>query len=151
MQGIADGGLGYGEDRELWQNYDEDEIDAQGLRPLTILNVGYMENTLWSGIFGADGVNEGTDPLWGNDPLSEVNHLGLEALESENIEGLALYRLEITDKVLDEYGYREYFDLCFPAFPVEERYSVKTASFALGAYLRNVLASEAPLQKISKR
>jgi cytochrome c peroxidase len=106
---------------------------------------------LWSGIFGADGVNEGTEHLWGNDPLSEVNHLGLEALESENIEGLALYRLEITDKVLDEYGYREYFDLCFPEFPVDERYSVKTASFALGAYLRNVLASEAPLQKISKR
>ncbi len=150
MQGIADGGLGFGANRELWQTYDENEIDAQGLRPLTILNVGYMENTLWSGIFGARGVNEGTEHLWGNDPLSEVNHLGFEALESQNIEGLGLHRLEITDKVLDEYGYREHFDLCFPEIPVEERYSVKTASFALGAYLRNVLANEAPLQKFLK-
>ncbi|MFK7771825.1 MAG: cytochrome-c peroxidase [Saprospiraceae bacterium] len=150
MQGIADGGLGYGEERELWESYDENEIDAQGLRPLTILNVGYMENTLWSGIFGAYGVNEGTEHLWGNDPLSEVNHLGLAALESQNIEGLSLHRLEITDKVLDEYGYREYFDKCFPEFPIEERYSVITASFALGAYLRNVLANEAPLQKYLK-
>lgn len=150
MQGIADGGLGYGDDRELWQSYDENEIDAQGLRPLTILNVGYMKNTLWSGLFGAHGVNEGTEHLWGNDPLSEVNHLGLAALETQNIEGMGLHRLEITDKVLDEYGYREYFDKCFPEFPIEERYSVKAASFALGAYLRSVLANEAPLQKYLK-
>lgn len=150
IQGIADGGLGFGEDRELWQNYEENEIDAQGLRPLTILNVGYMENTLWSGLFGAHGVNEGTEHLWGNDPLTEVNHLGFEALETQNIEGLELHRLEITEKVLDEYGYREYFDLCFPEVPEEERYSVTTASFALGAYLRSVLANEAPFQKYLK-
>ncbi|HFB99684.1 MAG TPA: hypothetical protein ENJ53_02655, partial [Phaeodactylibacter sp.] len=150
MQGIADGGLGYGENRELWQAYDETEIDAQGLRPLTILNVGYMTNTLWGGLFGATGVNIGTEDVWDNNALTEVNHLGFEGLESQNIEGLDLHRMAITDKVLDEYGYRAYFDKCFPELPVEERYSVKAASFALGAYLRNVLANEAPFQKYLK-
>ena len=150
IQGIADGGLGHGDDRKRWQVYGEDEIDAQGLRPLTILNVGYMTNTLWSGIFGANGVNEGTEAYWGNDPLAIVNYLGYEGLESQNIEGLDLHRLEITDKVLDEYGYRAYFDTCFPDIPVTDRYSVEAASFALGAYLRSVLANDAPFQNYLK-
>ena len=146
IQGIADGGLGYGPNRQLWQIYEEDEIDAQGLRPLSILNVAYVTNTLWSGIFGAKGVNIGTEDVWGHDELSEINFLGFEGLESQNIEGLPLHRLEITDKVLDEYGYRTLFDACFPEVQEEDRYSLTTASFALGAYLRTVLANKAPFQ-----
>lgn len=117
---------------------------------MTILNVGYMTNTLWGGLFGANGVNIGTEGVWDNNALTEVNHLGFEGLESQNIEGLDLHRMELTDKVLDEYGYRAEFDKCFPDLPVEERCSVKAASFALGAYLRNVLANEAPFQKYLK-
>ena len=146
IQGIADGGIGFGANRQLWSIYQEDEIDAQGLRPLTILNVAYVTNTLWSGIFGAKGVNEGTEDVWEHGALSEVNFLGLEGLESQNIEGLPLHRLEISEKVLDDYGYRAHFDACFPDIPEEDRYNFTTASFALGAYLRTVLANKAPFQ-----
>ncbi len=146
MQGLADGGIGHGENRQLLPSYESTDVDAQGLRPLSILNVGYVTNTLWSGIFGAHGVNEGTEDVWGLDPLSAVNFEGLEGLESQNIEGLELHRLEITEQVLDEFGYRALFDECFPDVPVEERYNVTTASFALGAYLRTVLANESPFQ-----
>ena len=58
------------------------------------LNSGYSTNTLWSGIFGAGGVNEGTEEFWTG--LAEVNHTGYEGLEAQNIEGFALHRLEIS-------------------------------------------------------
>lgn len=148
MQGLADGGLGFGTHRQLLStSYTSPEVDAQGLRPLSILNVTYVTNTLWSGIFGAKGVNVGTEDVWGIDPISAVNFEGLEGLEAQNIEGLEIHRMEITEKVLDEYGYRELFDSSFPDVPEEERYTLTTASFALGAYLRTVLANEAPFQR----
>ena len=120
-QGIADGGVGFGafgEDRVMRDEYLESEIDAQGNRPMTVMNVTYMTNTLWSGTFGANDLNEGTEANWTG--LAEVNHTGYAGLEAQNIEGFDLHRLEINDKVLYEYGYAELFDKAFPDFEVEE-------------------------------
>ena len=147
MQGIADGGVGFGlhgEGRTMSSDYLESEIDAQGNRPMTVMNVTYMTNTLWSGTFGATDLNEGTEDSWTG--LAEVNHTGFAGLEAQNIEGFDLHRLEINDKVLYEYGYAELFDKAFPEFDQEERYSPVTASFAMGAYLRTILTNEAPFQ-----
>lgn len=147
MQGIADGGIGFGEageDRGMRDDYLETEIDAQGNRPMTVMNVTYMTNTLWSGTFGANDINEGTEAFWNG--LAEVNHTGYAGLEAQNIEGFDLHRLEINDKVLYEYGYAELFDKAFPEFDVSERYTPVTASFAMGAYLRSILTNEAPFQ-----
>ena len=147
FQGVADGAIGFGRGRQLANGYQSDEVDAQGVRPLSVLNSAYSTNALWSGTFGARGVNVGTEHLWDSDPVFEINHSGFEGLEAQNIEGLKLHRMEINPTVLDEHGYRALFDEAFPDFPQNERYSEVTASFALAAYLRTLFANEAPFQK----
>ncbi len=146
-QGIADGAEGYGQNGEyrvLVEGYESDEVDAQGTRPMNPFNAGYSTNTLWSGTFGAAGVNEGTEDHWTG--LAEVNHTGYMGLEAQNIEAFALHRLDINEHVLDDYGYRALFDAAFPEFDEEDRYSATTTSFALGAFIRSFLANEAPFQ-----
>lgn len=149
-QGIADGGTGFGlngEDRTKQEVYEETELDVQGARPLSLLNVAFVSNTSWSGQFGANGVNAHTAHLWHLDEATEVNHLGLDGLESQNIEGLKLHRMEIDDYVLDTLGYRAMFDEAFFNYPEEDRYSFMTASFAISAYLRTVMPQKAPFQR----
>lgn len=151
MQGIGDGALGFGDFGDLrvkQDGYEFDELDAQGTRPLSSLNVAYMTNTLWSGLFGANDVNEGTEEFWTG--LAEVNHTGFTGLEAQNIEGFDLHRLEINDKVLDEYGYRAYFDKAFADYPVEERYTPETASFAISSFVRTLITTRAPFQDYLK-
>lgn len=151
LQGIADGGVGFGDDgsrRQIQFGYDESDLDAQGTRPMTIMNVAYMTNTLWSGLFGAQDVNVGTESSWTG--LAEVNHTGYVGLEAQNIEGFDLHRLEINDRVLDEFGYREMFDKAFPEKAPADRYTPETASFAMGAFLRSVLTNQAPFQQYLK-
>lgn len=146
-QGIADGGLGFGENRQKIAGYEGPEVDAQGTRPLSVLNVAYVTNALWSGSFGSFGVNEGTEHIWEGHPFAEINEEGLQGLEAQNIEGLDLHRMEVTAQMLDEYGYRELYDAAFPDFSTEERYGKLATSFALAAYLRTLFAQEAPFQK----
>jgi len=146
MQGIADGALGFGRGRQVSTIYSGDEVDAQGARPLSVLHSAYTTNALWSGGFGAKGVNEGTEGVWNNDPAFTVNFNGFEGLESQNMEALELHRMEINNKVLDEYGYRELYDQAFPEYSESERYSEKATSFAISAYLRTLYADEAPFQ-----
>jgi len=152
-QGIADGGVGFGrngENRSKIDAYREWELDVQGVRPLSVLNVAYVENTTWNGRFGGGGVNSNTSHRWSEENGTELNHDGLSALETQNIEGLTLHRMEITNEVLDDYGYRAYFDDAFGDFPEEERYSKVTASYAISAYLRTLLTDEAPFQNYLK-
>jgi len=146
-QGIADGALGVGRGRQISTVYNGDEVDAQGVRPLSVLHSAYTTNALWSGGFGANGVNEGTESVWNNDPAFEVNYNGFVGLESQNMEALELHRMEINKKVLDEYGYRELYDEAFPEYSDSERYSEKATSFAISAYLRTLFADKAPFQQ----
>ena len=124
--------------------YEESELDAQGIRPLSPLNVTFVTNTLWSGLFGAGGVNKGTEDSWTG--LAEVNHTGFIGLEAQNIEGFDLHRLDINERVLDEFGYRDYFDEAFSYLEEDERYTPETASFAMGAYLKTLITNRAPFQ-----
>lgn len=152
-QGIADGGIGFGyngENRTKVNIYEEWELDAQGLRALSVLNVAFVENTTWNGRFGSRGVNVGTEDRWALDPTLHVNEEGLAALESQNMEGMDLHRMEITEEVLDGYGYREMFDVAFPETPSEERYSKRSASLAISSYLRTLLTNRAPFQEYLK-
>jgi cytochrome c peroxidase len=151
VQGIADGAFGYGEGGEtrlVQQGYAHHELDAQGTRPMTTMNVAYVTNTLWSGLFGAGNINEGTEGNWTG--LADVNHTGYIGLEAQNIEGFDLHRLAINDRVLDDFGYRAYFDSAFADRPEEERYTPETASFAMGAFLRTLLTNRAPFQDYLK-
>jgi len=150
-QGIADGAFGYGvngSDRTMIDEYLENELDAQGIRPLSTLNVAYVTNTLWSGAFGANDRNVGTESRWTD--LAEVNKTGYVGLEAQNIEGFHLHRLEINDHILDDYGYRALFDKAFSDLPVEERYGPESASFAMSAYTRTVLTNKTPFREYLK-
>ncbi|MEZ4949556.1 MAG: hypothetical protein R2784_09255 [Saprospiraceae bacterium] len=100
--------------------YDQSELDVQGNRPLSMLNVAFVSNTFWNGQFGGNGVNEGTEALWHDDPILEVNELGYFGLESQNIEGMAVHRLLVNKDVADTLGYTPYFDRAFPDFGQNE-------------------------------
>ena len=151
LQGIADGGLGFGlngEGRMMASLYAPSEIDAQGARPLSVLNVAFVNNTMWNGSFGSEGVNVGTEARWGvADPGTAINNERLGALEGQNIEGLKVHRLLYTPELVEANGYKPFFDEAFPDVPVAERYTRKTASFAISAYLRSLLTTEAPFQR----
>jgi len=150
-QGIADGGLGFGINgagRAKNPLYKDSEIDAQGARPLSVLNVAFVTNSMWNGSFGSDGVNIGTESQWGvSDPATARNHAHLGNLEAQNIEGLITHRLQYTEASVKSYGYKPLFDAAFPDVPERDRYSRFTASFALSAYIRSLLCTEAPFQK----
>lgn len=149
-QGIADGGIGFGvngESRTMINTYAENEIDAQGARPISLFNVAFVNNTSWNGQFGSTGANKDTEHLWHNDESTEINELGYSALESQNIEGLKVHRMVVNKSVTDDLGYTNMFDQAFPEFQDSARYSLTTASFAISAYLRTLMTDQAPFQK----
>jgi len=149
-QGIADGGTGFGTfgaGREMDTDYNEDDIDAQGARPLSMLGVAYVTNSMWAGRFGARGANAEVQEVWGeHDPATEVNFLGLDGLEAQNIEGTVTHRMSTDAYLLDTLGYRRFFDRAFPDFEGEARYGRIAMSFALSAYIRTLLPNQAPWQ-----
>ncbi|MEO1263256.1 MAG: cytochrome c peroxidase, partial [Bacteroidota bacterium] len=146
-QGIADGGAGFGvngEGRTKLFFYENDEPDVQGARALSVMNVAFTPNTTWSGSFGANDNNVGTEDVW--EGFTEINHLGLMGLESQVIEGFDLHRMVINETVMDTLGYRPYFETIFAGYPLAERYTKLTASFAISAYLRSLTTNNAPFQ-----
>ncbi len=151
IQGIADGGIGFGangESRDRDPQYGAGELDVQGARPLSLLNVAFVTNTTWNGKFGARFANAGTEAVWGvDDPATTINELGYDGLESQNMEGLDLHRMAVDEYVLDELGYRALYDEAFADLPASERYSRLSTSFALSAYLRTLMPNQAPFQQ----
>ena len=153
FQGIADGGVGFGfsgEMRRKSEMYNEYDIDAQGLRALSMLNTAYVTNTLWNGQFGGGDLNVGTENVWKEEKNTHVNELGYKALETQNIINFNIHRMIVNEQVIDSLGYRDMFDAAFPDLPEEERYSVVGGSFALSAYLRSLITNQAPFQKYLK-
>ncbi|MDG1717847.1 MAG: cytochrome c peroxidase [Saprospiraceae bacterium] len=149
FQGIADGGVNFGiggEDRVKNTLYSDDELDVQSARPLSMVNVAYVSNTFWNGQFGGGNVNEGTEDVWDLRDDTELNHLGFEGIETQNMDGLIAHRITINKELLDEYVYTFLFDQVFADVPVEERYTITTASLAFSAYIRTILANRAPFQ-----
>lgn len=150
FQGIADGGVGFGqsgEGRVKNPLYQGDEVDAQGARPLAVINTTFITNALWGGSFGSYGINEGTESVWHQDTLVEINFQGLEGLEANNIRALAVHRQVVNKNITDSLGYTPMFDAAFQDIPVNERYSLKTTAFAIAAYFRTILTNQAPFQR----
>jgi len=150
FQGIADGGIGFGirgENRRRNQDYEPDDMDVQDARALSLLNVAFVKNTFWNGQFGANDANQGTESLWSEENGAIVNELGFAAIESQNIEGVHVHRMDINKQMSDEFGYTQLFDEAFPEYPSSERYSQTTLALALSAYIRTLMSNEAPFQK----
>lgn len=150
FQGVADGAVGFGisgEARRKSDVYFGDEVDAQGARPLPVINTTYISNALWAGTFGSFNVNEGTDAVWHQDTLVEINFKGLMGLEANNARALAVHRQVINKTVTDRLGYTEMFDAAFPDIPVKDRYNRQTGAFAIAAYFRTILTNRAPFQQ----
>lgn len=150
FQGVADGGVGFGingESRVKNTDYSEAELDVQSARPLSMVNVAYVRNTFWNGQFGAGGVNEGTESVWNQSEDIQRNEEGFHGIETQNFEGLITHRIGINKALLDTIGYTAMFDAAFGDIPVEERYTVRTASLAFSAYIRTILSNQAPFQK----
>jgi cytochrome c peroxidase len=149
FQGIADGGIGFGingEGRKKNPLYTGSEVDAQGARPLPTINTTFVTNALWAGSFGSFNVNEGTESVWHQDTLVEINFKGLMGLEANNARALVVHRQVINKDVTDSLGYTSMFDAAFPEIPESERYTRITGSFAIAAYFRTILTNEAPFQ-----
>ncbi len=150
FQGIADGAVGFGVSGEgRYKNplYTGGEVDAQGARPLPVINTAYITNALWAGSFGSFNVNEGTEFAWSRDTLTEINFKGLMGLEANNERALIVHRQVINKAVTDSLGYTAMFDAAFPDIPVEKRYTLQIGAFAIAAYFRTILTNEAPFQK----
>ncbi|MGB5026372.1 MAG: cytochrome c peroxidase [Saprospiraceae bacterium] len=150
IQGIADGAEGFGilgNGRNKNPLYTGDEVDAQGARPLPTINLAYVRNALWAGSFGSFSLNIGTESVWRQDTLTEVNFKGLEGLEANNIRALQVHRMTMNENLASYLGYKSLFDEAFPEIPLEERYSLITTSFAIASYFRTITTHEAPFQK----
>ena len=151
FQGIADGGIGYGilgSGRFKNPTYDGTEVDAQGARPLPVINLSYVRNALWNGAFGSFGMNEGTESVWGvGDTLTKINLENREGLEAVITRALIVHRQVINKDILDKLGYTAMFDKAFPDLNEQERYSPQAASHALAAYFRSIYTNQAPFQK----
>ncbi len=150
FQGIADGGIGFGNfgnGREKNSLYPGSLVDAQGARPLPVINLTYVRNALWNGAFGSYGLNVGTESAWGiTDSLTIINQKGFEGLEANNTRALFTHRQTINKDVLDKLGYTEMFDAAFPDIPVSQRYVPQMAANAIAAYFRTILTNKAPFQ-----
>lgn len=148
-QGIADGAIGFGElgeGRDKNPLYQGADVDAQGARPLPTMNLAYVTNALWAGTFGSKGVNVGTESVWNQDTLVNINYQILEGLEANNIRALIVHRQVMNKKIADALGYTEMFNKAFPDFPESERYTLTTSAFAIAAYFRSIFTNEAPFQ-----
>ena len=146
VQGIADGGKGYADYRDMNPDYAEVDLDVQEARPLNLINVAFVKNTAWNGQFGGSGTNIGTEEVWGDRLDTRRNHLGYEGLETQNIQGMRTHRMLITKVLTDQFGYTELFDAAFPEYDENTRYSIITGSLAISAYLRSVISNQAPFQ-----
>ncbi len=149
FQGIADGGDAFGVNgagRVKNPDYEQEDLDVQSARPLTMMNVAYVTNTFWNGQFGATGSNVGTEHLWDLDEATHVNYTGHQGIEAQNMEGLHAHRITINKPLLDQYGYTRMFDEAFGDVPEEDRYTIETASLAYSAYIRTILGNQAPFQ-----
>lgn len=150
IQGIAEGGLGFGvngEGRDKNPDYPADSLDVQPIRSPTVLNAAYQEVMLWNGQFGATGVNNGTESQWSEGTPKVNNHLGYQGIETQAIAGLTVHRMGVDMDFITRNGYKEMYDAAFADWPEADRYSLETTGLAIAAFERTILANEAPFQR----
>lgn len=150
MQGIADGGMGFGiagESRIMAPDLDESLIDVQQIRVPSNLNAAYQTNLLWNGKLGATNLNEDTKDFWKKDDDTDKNFLGYEGLETQAIVGLQFHRMKYDEELITQFGYKEMFDKAFGDIDSDDRYTFERAGQAIAAFERTMLSNKAPFQE----
>ena len=153
VQGIGDGGIGFGqagEGRTIHPTYSIDSLDVQPIRTPTALNAAYQQVHLWNGQFGATGMNTGTESQWTEGTPKAVNALGFEGVETQAIAGLTVHRMVIDPDYISTSDYKALFDAAFGYLSPGERYTATTAGLAIAAYERTILANQSPWQDYLK-
>lgn len=149
MQGIADGGMGFGiagEARVKAPDCDEDLVDVQQIRVPSNLNAAYQTNLLWNGSLGATNLNRGTEDQWTKENGTDKNFFGYEGLETQGIEGLQFHRMKYDEELITQFGYKDLFDEAFGNISKDDRYTFERAGQAIAAFERTMLANKAPFQ-----
>lgn len=149
VQGIGDGGIGFGvsgEGRKPAFTAELSRIDVAPLRTPSTLNVAYQTNLLWNGQFGATNLNIGTEDVWPAEGPVAMNRLGYEGVETQAIAGIKVHRIHFDETSIEMAGYKEAFDRAFPDMPDEKKYSDEGAGLAIAAYERTMLTYQAPFQ-----
>ena len=150
-QGIGEGGIGFGvkgEGRRASSEYASEDFDVQPMRSPSALNVAYQRVMLWSGKFGAKGINRGTEAFWVPGTPVENNNLNFEGVETQALAGLTVHRLKLSiEEIAEQSSYKERFDQAFPYEEENLRYTNLNTALAIAAYERTLLANKAPFQK----
>jgi len=149
LQGIADGGVGfgtYGESRTKGAACPSDSLDVQPIRSVTILNTAYQKVMRWNGSMGATSLNSNTQSQWTVGTPFYHNNLGYEGLETQSFVGLGGHRQKVDSVVQADSTYKAMFDDVFANEPIASRYTNLMAGLAMAAYSRTVLANQAPFQ-----
>lgn len=150
LQGLGEGGVGADGRSGLRlpaPGADLREVDAQGIRTPSVLNVAYQEVLHWNGQLGAGGANAGTEAHWTPGTPKAANALGYAGVEAQAIAGLAIHRMAITEALVESLGYRDDFDAAFGERAPERRYGPEAAGLAIAAYERTLLPTESPWQR----
>jgi len=148
IQGVGEGGLGFGTRGEARVNdpmYPIDSLDVQPIRSPSAMNGAYQIVNLWNGQFGATGPNTGTQSQWGEGTPIFNNFKGFEGLETQAIAGLTVHRMgNVPESVAATNAtYMNLFEQAFPG----EAISTDNAGLAIAAYERTLLSNQAPFQR----
>lgn len=150
-QGIGEGGIGFGlagENRKIDPTMILDSVDIQPIKVPTLLNVAYQEVMLWNGSMGGVGMNAEHINKEENPTDFIDNLLGFEGLEVQAMAAQGVHGILTFSKFLASFQqYNPLFDRAFPNVDATERYTRENGGLAIAAYLRTLLANEAPWQK----
>ena len=150
IQGVGEGGLGFGERGEGRVNnpaYPIDSLDVQPIRSPSAMNGAYQIVNLWNGQFGATGPNVGTEASWTVGTPKENNNLGYEGLETQAIAGLGVHRMGDIPNTIAATD-PTYTTLFAEAFPGQaEPANRENAGLAIAAFERTLLSNQAPFQR----
>lgn len=150
MQGIADGGMGFGiagESRIKNPDCDEQLVDVQQIRVPSNMNAAFQTNLLWNGSFGATNVNKGTEDFWKREDDTDNNFLGYEGLVTQAIVGLQFHRMDYNEELIEQFGYKQMFDDAFGNIDSQDRYTFERAGQAIAAFERTMMSNRAPFQE----
>lgn len=143
-QGLGVGGLGANKSRHRDPDIPSFEIDKLDILVPSVLNSAYQEVKPWDGRAGVTGPNAKEHLIQEFD----INRLKLHGLETQTIDGIEVHRMG-TAAIATIPEYQELFAKAFPDHPhigadVEDRIR---AGLAIAAYLRTLLANQAPFQR----